>query len=182
MNEIKRFILLDGGRDAKTVVNGLPVHIVADTTKPLPVDVRVFEEDTFLVLTVDPVMRFSDEHPIRLMTGVVEARPRTPGTVVMNKASWYAVVHDLDAEPSCRSEWIAEAYAAVLQQAGRKKVRKLGIPLLGSVHGRFTQRESMSSLLDQIRVFDGMQARQLTILVSAGQEIELRAMLKELGG
>jgi len=178
----KKFTLITGGNAGKTKVNGVSVDIIAESTRPLPVDVRVFEEDTHLVLTVDPVMRYTDDHPIRLMTDILEAEPGKPGTVVTKGTSWYAVVHDLDAEPSSREEWVADAYAALLKLAETNNVSRLGVPLLGTVHGRFQKRESMFSLLHQIRSQSFAQLQKLSILVPDGQETELRAMIVELIG
>lgn len=182
MNGRNKFRLIIGGHAGETKVNGVRIDIIGDTIRPLPVDVRVFEEDTHLVLTVDPVMHYTDEHPIRVMTNILEAKSKKPGTIVAEGTSWYAVIHDLDSEPSCREEWIDDAYAASLQLAEKKGIARLGIPLLGTVHGSFKQRESMFSLLTQIRSQSFMQLKNLSILVPKGQVSELRTMFVDLTG
>ena len=176
----KKFTLITGGAAGNIVINGVVLDIIADSTMPLPVDVRVFEDDTYLVLTVDPVMRYTNEHPIRLMTDILEAKPRRPGAVVTKDSSWYAVVHDLDAEPTCRDEWIVSAYGESLRLAEKKGVNRLAIPLLGTVHGTFQPRESMDLLVEQVRSQSFSRLKRIVILAENGCVDELRKMLKEL--
>ena len=152
MTDKTRFSLLEGGRDKQTIVNTVSIVVGPDSLSSQSVDVRVFEEDTHLVLTVDPVMRYMEEHPIRLMTSVLEAKPGKPGSIVTNRASWYAVIHDLDADPTCRREWIAKAYQAALTLAEKKMIPRLGLPLLGSVHGKILAAESLEMLINAMRI------------------------------
>ena len=150
MTSRTRLTVLEGGRDKHVFVNGVTVQVSSDALPSLPIDVRVFEEDTFLVLTVDPVMRHKEEHPIRLMTRVAESKPNKPGSVVINNTSWYAVVHDVDRDPTWNEEWIRKAYKQVLLLAEIKKVRRIGLPLLGSVHGKFPPGQSLAMLYESI--------------------------------
>jgi len=176
----KKFKLITGGAAGNIVINGVVLDIIADSTMSLSVDVRVFEEDTYLVLTVDPVMRYPDEHPIKLMTHIMEAKPRQPGSVVTKDSSWYAVVHDLDADPICREEWIVSAYMESLKLAEELGVGRLGLPLLGTVHGQFPSRESMDLLLREVRSQIFSRLKRIVILAEKGFEEELRKMLGEL--
>lgn len=157
--------VLEGGRDRLARVNSVILKIVADTLSPLPVDVRIFEEDTYLVLTVDPVIRHAEEHPIRLMTKVVESKPNKTGTIVTNDPSWYAIVHDLDNEPTCRLEWIEMAYRQALLLGEIKRVQKMGIPLLGSVHGKVSSETSLKMLIESIRAASCEYLKKILVLV-----------------
>lgn len=163
MNKV-RFTVLEGGRNNQSTVNTIKLAIVPVSTSPLPAEVRVFEEDTHLVLTVDPVMRYTEEHPVRLMTRVMEAKPKKPGSIVTNNASWYAVVHDLDAEPTWRREWISQAYQTTLTLAEKKIIRKLGLPLLGSVHGKLPPADSLDLLIDAVKSLSFQHLKKILIL------------------
>jgi hypothetical protein len=178
----KKFKLIIGGAANKIEVNKVAVEVISDSATTLPVDARVFEEDTYLVLTVDPVMRYTDEHPIKLMTHIMDAKPRQPGSVVTKDSSWYAVVHDLDADPICRKEWIAGAYTESLKRAEEKGITRLGLPVLGTVHGRFPSRESMDLLLQEVRAQIFFRLKRIVILAEKGFEEDLRKMLGELTG
>jgi len=175
----RKFSLIRG-REQKIKIKAVAIEVIGDRSFPLPVDVRVFEEDTHLVLTVDPVMRYTEEHPIKLMTGILNARPKIPGSVSAKGSSWYAVVHDLDAEPVCRREWIESAYRETLQLAEDRNVRHLGLPLLGTVHGRFSFRESLKLLIDQLPSHSFAQIRKIVLLVPEYSEKKIQKMLTEM--
>jgi len=165
MPQKRDFTVLEGGRDRFVTVNSLKIQAVFDSLPSLPVDVRVFEEDTFLVLTVDPVMRYKEEHPIRLMTRVIEAKPNKPGSVVINNHSWYAVVHDVNRDPTWNEKWIKKAYREILILAEIKRVQHIGLPLLGSVHGKFPAEQSLAMLIKLINSTSFQFLQKVLILV-----------------
>jgi len=177
MKRNKELRLIVGGSATRFSVNGVTVSVVADSAAALPVDVRVFEEDTYLVLTVDPVMRYVDEHPVRLMTRIMESRPHIPGTVVRKKTNWYAVVHDLDVEPICRKEWLDSAYAETLRLAEGRGIVRLGLPLLGTVHGRYPLQDSLMLLMRHIRKQNLTKVREIVIIAKRGSRETIRKLL-----
>ncbi len=178
MSGENKFNLIIGGTAHQVKVNKVSIEVVSDAVTPLPIDVRVFEEDTHLVLTVDPVMRYTEEHPIRLMTSIMEEKPRKPGAVVRKNSSWYAVVHDLDAEPICREEWIDTAYGGCLQLAEKSGVIRLGLPLLGAVHSSFPAQESLQILVKHLRSQNFSKLKKIVLLVEKGFEEQVGRMLK----
>ncbi len=138
--------LLHGGRATTRKINGVTVSLV-DRSAPLPpVSVRVFEEDTHLVLTKDPVVYAQVEHPIRVMTDILDSKPHKPGTVVIDQ-HWYAVVLDLDAEILCRESWVKEVCCAIFLQVKQKRISSLSLPLLGNVHGTLSADTSLKFIL-----------------------------------
>lgn len=169
MTRKPKFKLLLGGKARHVTINGVKVSVAPNTLYPLPVDARVFEEDTHLVLTVDPVMRYTPEHPIRMLNSLSRDRAKKPGTVVHNGASWYAVIHDLDAEPTSRREWVESAYQEVFRLTEEDKVGRIGIPLLGSVHGNMKSSESLDLLLAKIKTARGRELKHVMIIVPPGQ-------------
>lgn len=173
----KKFKLIKGGAGSEVNINGVIMDVIPDSISPLPVEVRVFEEDTHLVLTVDPVMRYTEEHPIRLMTRVMEMKPHKPGTVARKHSSWYAVVHDLDADPVCREEWIGSAYREILRLTEKRGVVRLGMPLLGTVHGTLPARDSLRLLLHHLALQHYAILKKILLLAKPGQAKELRSML-----
>ena len=179
---MSKFKLLQGGKTDHVLVKGTSITVIPDTTHPIPVDIRVFEEDTHLVLTVDPVMRYTEEHPIRLLNSLSQGKTGKPGTIVVNGASWYAVVHDLDAEKTCCPEWVAEAYRELLILAGRKKIRRIGIPLLGSVHGDMPSSESLQLILECLSTYQtGMlMLKNIAIIVKPDLVSSTKTMLAQI--
>ena len=111
-----------------------PATVVASPRDdpPFHVTTQVFEEDTWRLLSAPCDLSGSQIHPIRLMTAVCEDRPAPPGEVLVAPRGWLAVVCDLDQDPICRPDWVAQALRHVLDLAQSRHPRSLALPLLGS--------------------------------------------------
>lgn len=147
----RRFRLLRGGKASRRRWHGIEVTAAPEADPPFPVDARVEEEDTYLVLSAPPRVRKPTEPMIRLMTAIHEAVPEPPGSVVVRKGRplrLLAVVHQLSGEPTWREEWVAAAYAEVFRVAAERRLRALGVPLLATRHGRLPPERSLA-LLDE---------------------------------
>jgi len=132
--------VLSGGRDPVAVLG--PLHVVAaavDEVPPFPVEATVVEEDTFLVLSAEPIWVDPPEEPIRLMTRLIETRQETPGSVLVRGRGPYrmlAIVHDVEQDPTWKEEWVAEALERVLREAEARELRSVSLEMLGCMHGR----------------------------------------------
>jgi len=105
---------------------------------PFPVNAVAAEEDTFLVLSADPVVRAPREPLIKLLTKVIETRPEIPGTVLVkgkDPLRLLAIVHDLNLEPSWREEWIASTLDEIFKEAECRRLHAIALPFLGTRHG-----------------------------------------------
>ncbi len=131
-----KMTLLYGGRKARFRIASITCRLVADwdRARPQP-DALVFEEDTHLVLTVEPKRPIREEHPVRVMTELFQAKAHGPGSLVIKGRRWYAVVIDLDRDPMCRPAWIEEAYREIGRQVASRRLTDIGLHLLGQVHG-----------------------------------------------
>ena len=106
---------------------------------PFKVGAVAFEEDTFLVMSAEPIIRAPKESLMTVMTRVIETRPETPGTVLVKGKQplrLLAVVHDLNQEPSWREEWVADCLERIFAEAESRKLKSLALPFLGTLHGR----------------------------------------------
>lgn len=130
--------LVRGGRGGSQLG---PLRVIAapPDEPPFPVAATVVEEDTWLVLSAEPEIRPPADHPVRIMTELLEAKPLAPGSVVVaSKAplQLLAIVYDLEKEPICRPEWVASALNEVFRITEERKIPTLALPLLGIRHGR----------------------------------------------
>ena len=144
--------LIHGNRLASICINGVNLAVAPKESPPFSVEVMVFEEDTCLVLTVDPVKEYEPEHPIRTMTDIMNMTTHQPGTVVVNGSSWYAVVIDLNSNTICRKKWCEEALAQLLLIARKTGVQSLALPVLGTIHGNLPVEEQLPILLRKLAV------------------------------
>jgi hypothetical protein len=78
-----------------------------------------------------------------------------PGRVLVRRGGpplrLWAVIHDLDATPGCRREWIQSALDGVLQEIQRRKLRTLELPPLGCREGVLAAHEFLDLLARSIR-------------------------------
>ena len=158
--------LLNGGLSQYIVINGIKVAAAPRQLPPFAVEVMVFEEDTNLILTVDPVIEYEEQHPIRIMTALMETKKHTPGSVVINGSSWYAVVLDLDRDPVCKQEWCTMALEQVFDLAEHQKISSLALPLLGTMHGGLQIEQQVEWLLKKISTIHLTYLKRLWLVVT----------------
>ena len=131
--------VIQGGKDPAARFGPVLVVVAPPDRPPFPVEALVLEEDTFLVLSAEPIVVDPPEEPMRLMTRLIETRPEIPGTVLVrerNPVRMLAVVHDVNREPSWREDWVARALEAALETAEQRGMRSVGLEMLGCMHGR----------------------------------------------
>ncbi len=161
---MKNLKLLQGGLPKKTTaINTIQIAVAPKESPPFPVEVMVFEEDTNLILTVDPVIEHKEEHIIRTMTDIMTAETHKPGSVVVNGNSWYAVVIDLDSDPICRKEWCEKAIKQVFQLAEKNRVSSLALPILGTVYGNLQIEYNLQYLLGIVSTMTPCALKRLWI-------------------
>lgn len=110
----------------------------SDLKAPFDIQAVVIEEDTAMVLSADTNIRIYDEHPIRLMTSLLDHKPEPPGTIVIKGMSpycFYAIVHDFDQNPSFREDWVISAIDVALLKCADLGIQVLAMQTLGSTYG-----------------------------------------------
>lgn len=166
--------LIRGGRDPGTSLeesSRLVIAATPETAPPFSVDARVFEEDTHLVLSAPARLPDPPEHPIRVMTAVLEDRGVPPGTVVVREGrpmQLLAVVHDLTRDPTWHEDWIRSAFIEVFRVVEKRRVTALGLPLLGTRHGRLAP-ELCGEILADVLSEAGTSLRWLWLIVREGE-------------
>jgi len=115
----------------------------SDLRAPFDIQALVIEEDTAMILSADTKIRIYDEHPVRLMTSLLNHKPETPGTIVTRGTSpycFYAIVHDFDQYPSLKEDWVSSAVELALAKCADLRIQNLAMQVLGSTYG--TQSEA----------------------------------------
>jgi len=148
MANFPKLQIIDGGKSAGVRIGTVRVTCGDSKTSPLfTADAQVTEEDTWQVLSADPEIREEHDHPIRLMTGLIDQQPLTVGDIVIKNREWRAVIYDFDQEPMCRREWVETALHQVLDHVQDKKLGTIAMPLLGCVHDCIEWSESLELLI-----------------------------------
>lgn len=146
------------------------VHVVMAPREqpPFSVEAMVLEEDTYLVLSADPRPgEAHPEHPIRVMTSLLEVEPKEPGTIVVRDRSPIeiaAIVHDLDEEPSWREEWVVSALDRAIAEAERLQLHALGLEMLGAIHGRLERPRFLQLLRHALQRSDPQSIERIWLI------------------
>ncbi|NJN45843.1 MAG: hypothetical protein HC808_04460 [Candidatus Competibacteraceae bacterium] len=170
--------LIPGGRCTEFWVN--QVYLVASPSAhpPFATDAVVLEEDTYLVLSADAVVRHTEEHPIRLMTALFDQQPLELGCVVVRGNRLLAVIHDLDRDPTCCEQWVSQALHVCLKQADQLGLRSLALPLLGSVHGRIPYTRSLILISEAVSALSFQALRRIWLIVPETQQMAMERFLR----
>jgi hypothetical protein len=143
-------------------------------------DAVVREEDTWLILSAPPEVTPPAEPLMGIMTELLDAQPHPPGTVLVREGHpllLLAVVHDFDAEPCCRAEWVSAALTQVLRVCRERRIRSLCVPLLGVAHGRLTPQEAITAIVRTLRERGEAYPRTLTVCVAPEIENAVRRLI-----
>ena len=175
--------LIKGGLDAAGPRGTLAARIVvaAEDEPPFPPDAVVVEQDRDLVLAPPRSELEEPDEPVgRLMMRVMNQQRRSPGGVVVAGGfplTLFAVVHDIDADPTWREDWITRALNELFRIAARHQLARVAMPLLGTVHGRLRPERGLNLLLDALGAA-GEYPERIWLQVPAPLVEAMRALLR----
>jgi hypothetical protein len=170
--------LIPGGRCNDFWVNTAHLVVSSPDHPPFPRDTLVFEEDTYLVLSAEAVIRYTEEHPIRLMTALFNQQSLEPGSVIVRGNRLLAIVHDLDCEPTCCEQWVRRALHACFKKADQLGTRALALPLLGRVHGRIPCTRSLTLILEAVGAASFHSLGRIWLMVPDTQRVAVEQWLR----
>ncbi len=164
--------LFRGGREPRRISLGaLQIVATTEANKPFDLDAVAFEEDTFRVLSADPIVREPREHPVRIMTQLIETQPEMPGTVLIKGKHPYrflAIVHDLNQDPTWKEEWIEKCLEGILFEAERRKLRSLAIPFLGTKHGKLKKEHFLELFWEILKGMSFKHLKRIWLIIPEG--------------
>ncbi len=168
--------VVDGGRTRRLCWQGRTIIVAPADVPPFDLDARVFEEDTFRIMSADPQWAPPEVHPVRLMHELQRYEADPPGSVVVQAGRpmrLLAIVHDVNCDPTWRAAWIATALRQIMQAAARFHLQSLGLPLLGRQHGRMTRTSFIDLLAVVLRNRRSRHPRRLWLMVSDTTDVEV---------
>ncbi|MGD8386628.1 MAG: hypothetical protein PVG49_05780 [Desulfobacteraceae bacterium] len=163
--------VFSGGQDPTARIGSVSVVVAPEHKPPFPVQARVLEEDTFLVMSARPTVCEPEEDPIRLMTRLIETRPEVPGSVRISGRRPYrilAIVHDVNQDPTWRESWVSEALEGALRASEERGIEALSLEMLGCVHGRLDPLRFTTLLIRTIRRIDPGRIQRIWLVSPRG--------------
>ncbi len=176
-----RLRLISGSYPREIPFGSLSIVAAPKGRRPFPVDGVAFEEDTFLVMSADPVVRDPKEPLVRIMTKVIETRPEVPGSVLVRgkrPLQLLAIVHDLNQEPSWREEWIASALDRIIQLAEGRGLESIALPFLGTLHGKLGKERFLMLLRAVLGRNPPTHLKRLWLIMPEGTDPRILDILK----
>ncbi len=179
----KRLELIRGGYPRRTQIGALTIVASLEKDPPFEVDAIAVEEDTFLVLSTDRRVSEISEPLIKIMTKVINTRPRRPGSVIVQEKTplrLLAVIHDLNEEPTWWEDWVTRALKGIFHEAEMRKLRSIGIPFLGTLHGTMERGRFLALLRSSIESVSLHHLKQIWLVVPTGTSSKLFEVFKDL--
>ena len=182
-NSRKGLELIRGGYPRRIQMGSLTILASLEKNPPFPVDAIAMEEDTYLVLSADRNVRHVREPLIKVMTRVINTQPKRPGSVIVqegNPLRLLAVIHDLNEEPSWREDWVTRALEGVFHEAEMRKLRSIGIPFLGTLHGTMEKGRFLTLIRSSIESIHLHHLKRLWLMVPVGTSSKLFEVFEAL--
>jgi hypothetical protein len=159
------------------------VQLAFSTTEqpPFPIEARVIEEDTYLVLSSPPeIPPMPSPDPRKAMRELMDFDPYPPGTICLREGhplQILAVVHDLNASPSWREGWISMVISKILEECELRELSAIGFPVLGAMHGSLPPYKFGVMLREALRNLQPRYLRYLWIVLPEDIPAEERTRL-----
>lgn len=173
--------LIKGRYPFRITLGSLDIVASPENRPPFEVDAVAVEEDTFLVMSADRRMYDSEEPLMKIMTRVIETRPKTPGSLLVKGQSpfrFLAIVHDFNEEPTWREEWIASALDSLFLEAERRELRSIAIPFLGCLHGSLEKERFLLLLRSALERISTRHLERLWLVVPVGTRSNILEILR----
>lgn len=162
-------------------INGVEIAVAPPHLAPFKTDALIEEQDTALVLGESEEIRDPGEKPAWYLANKLESQVLlTPGEVIVRDTTplrLQAVVHDLDAVPSCSELWIFQAIQQVFEIAGSRGFASLQIPMLGC---RFSNLQTGQFLGILLQIITRQRPSPINKLWLLSTEQDCEAVFAEL--
>ena len=175
--------VIEGGLRKEVTFGELKIVVCPEASPPFAMQAVAIEEDTWLIISADPQIVQSEEHPIRLMTDLMNSEKEKVGSVKVKEGyplRFLAIVHDVDSEPTWREEWVESALVQVLREAERRRLGAIAVPLLGTRHGRLPTGRFAELLARALESVELAHLKRLWLIAPAGRLAAVTERLQDL--
>lgn len=166
--------------DCILALDGLLVVAAPLTCPPFDYQAIVEEQDTHLLLGRQTILDDQGKPAWYLANTLETSIPYSLGSVICKGHApqrLLAVVHDIEQEPTCRTKTVKLAYKAVMQTVKERRLESLALPLLGTVHGKLSIRDSIQLLHNIMRHGSPVSLRRLWLILPMGSDCRCLAQL-----
>ena len=177
-----RLRLIRGGLQIQWWFHHIRIVAAPESNPPFEVEARAFEEDTFLIMSAKPEVCGIPEDPIRLMTDLINTKPEQVGSVRVQGTKplrLLAIVHDVNQDPTWKRAWIKSALKEIWREVEQRKLTSVGIPLLGTLHGKLQMPNFVELFADTLMQAGHNFLKRIWLITPAKNTSVLMEMLKD---
>lgn len=177
--------LITGDLSQVVQVGRVSIQIGPQQRPPFPVSAIVVEQDTAMVLDDEAIIQTPVESLQQLREEVERFREPEPGSVVIQRGRprrFYAIVHDLEQEPTWREEWIQAAMETLLREIERLRLSDIAMPLLGTRFGNLSTQRFIELLCTTLQQFPPKKPLKLWLIAPRHRTHSLLMMLHRCVG
>lgn len=147
---------------------GVRIAAAPGNRAPFPIAAVALEEDTNLLMSARAELRAPGETFGKLVEDMASFDPAEPGSVVVQGKSpvrLLSIIHDIEQTPTWKEAWVERALLNLLQEAERRKLASLCLPVLGSLHGKMTTANFAGLLRMALEHYPPKRLRRIWALV-----------------
>lgn len=141
--------LIRGDLDRVVRIGHTRIQVAPQDRPPFNVNALAVEQDTALVLGDDSMELATSRPTTEFKSDLEHLSEPLPGSVLVKRGTpkrLYAIVHDLEQDPSIRQEWVVKALHNIMRLADRQPLHAIAMPLLGTRYGQLEQRRFLELL------------------------------------
>jgi hypothetical protein len=89
-----------------------------------------------------------------------------------------AIVHDVNQDPTWKRDWIKSALEEIWREVEQRKLRSVGIPLLGTLHGKLQMPNFVDLFANTLMQACHNSLKRIWLIIPAKNTSILMEMLK----
>lgn len=141
--------LIRGDLDRVVRIGNTQIQVAPQDRPPFAVHALAVEQDTALVLGEDSMEFVTGKRSSEISSELEHFSEPLPGSVLVKHGTpkrLYAIVHDLEQDPTIRQEWVVKALHNIMRLAERQPLHSIAMPLLGTRYGQLDPRRFIELL------------------------------------
>lgn len=141
--------LIRGDLDRVVKIGNTRIQVSPQDRPPFAVNALAVEQDTAMVLGEESMVFAPDQSLNEVHSGQDQLSEPLPGSVLVKRGTpkrLYAIIHDLEQDPTIRQEWVVKALHNMMRLAERQPLHAIAMPLLGTRYGQLEQRRFIELL------------------------------------
>lgn len=172
--------LIRGDLDRVVAIGNTRIQVAPLDRPPFAVNAVAVEQDTALVLGEEPALYAPSKSLSEISSELEHFSEPLPGSVLVKRGTpkqLFAIIHDLEQDPSLRQEWVVKALHNMLRLAERQPLQAIALPLLGTRYGQLDQQRFIQLLCHTLCKYPPASPLKLWLVAP---RYEVHALLEEL--